>query len=495
MKKILNSIQMKELENNTIENIGIDGVVLMERAAYEVSKEIMASFDINKSILIACGTGNNGADGLCVARYLIEKGYKPHVFINFGHSQTDLFIKQKKILDNLKCDFVDSIEFHDIFVDALLGIGIKGNIDDNTLNIINKINSYHSYVISLDIPSGLDASSGLSMPEAIKTNVTYTFGAYKSGLFYKDAVNYTGKVVLKDIGIFDADLPFEAYMLEENDISILNEIRINNSNKSTYGKVLTVAGSKKMCGCAILSSLASLKCGSGMVKIITHKNNLNAIMNSLPEAMLELYDDTNSISENDFKDACEWSDVIVCGPGIGTDSTAQMLTLYALNTNKSVILDADALNCLSINSFCQERIKNRLPYTTIITPHKGESKRLLEAFKVDTLEELSDLLKIIIVDKDAKTKIIGRENYINNSGNNGMSTAGCGDVLSGIIASITGFYEKGLLNCSIERATALAVFLHGAAADYAVNESKESGLIASEIADNIPSYLFNIDNK
>lgn len=484
---------MKFLENNTIDNIGVDGAILMERAALELRDFIAGKFSFDSKVLVVCGTGNNGADGLCLARQLLELGYNPQVYINYGHSQTDLFLRQKKVLENLHFDFGNSLDGqYDIVVDALLGIGIKGNIDAKTQNLIEKMNSIKAYKLAVDIPSGLDASSGMPSPIAFTADTTITFGAYKSGLFYNQAVNYTGKLLLKTIGIWDFDCPTEALMLEESDISFLKKSRINNSNKSTYGKILLVSGSKDMCGCAILSAKASLKCGSGMVKIITHENNRIAINTSLPEAMNLFYEDEILSLENDIKSSIDWADVIVCGPGLSTESVAERLVDLVLDSPKTLILDADALNCISNNTYLQDKLKSRtkiMPYETVITPHKGESKRLLKAFSFESVEELSDNLSIVVVDKDAKTKILGRKLYVNSSGNNGMSTAGCGDVLAGIVASIVGFCDKKTIDISLEEAVATAVFLHGRVADYAVKDSFEGGLIAGDIVDNIPKYL------
>lgn len=493
MKKILNSNQMKVLENNTIDNIGIDGAILMERASLSLTQFISEKFSVDKKILIVCGTGNNGADGLCLARQLLELGYKPSIYVNYGHSETDLFKKQKSILEKLDASFVESInDEYTLVVDALLGIGIKGNIDDKTKDLITMLNSFSAYKLSVDIPSGLNASSGQISPVSFKADTTITFGAYKSGLFYNDAVNYVGEVLLMPIGIWEYDCPFEASLLEESDLSYLKKSRINNSNKATYGKILLISGSKDMCGCAILSSKACLKTGSGMVKLITHSNNRSAINNSLPEAMNLFYENDILPIKEEIINTIEWADALICGPGLSTDTIAMELVSLSLEALKPLVLDADALNCISNNNELQKKLRNRckeMPYMTVITPHKGESKRLLNAFSFASLDEMSQELSLIIVDKDARSRILGRQCFVNFSGNNGMSTAGSGDVLAGIVASFLGFYKKEIINVTLEEAVAAAVFIHGKAGDLAIKDSFEGGLIAGEIADNIPRYI------
>lgn len=487
MKKILNSEQMRIYENNTIDKIGVDGVVLMERAALAVTNSVVSSFArTSGQILIIAGTGNNGADGLCIARQLMELGYKTDIYINWGHSESELFKKQKNILDNLGQIFVDDIiEKYDLVIDALLGIGIKGQIDDNTSNIILKINNMKAYVISIDIPSGLNSTTGLPSPYSIIANTTITFGAYKTGLFLNQAVNFTGDIKFNQVGMFDCDINYDYLMLDSSDLNFFETIRVNNSNKGTYGKVLIVAGSKSVCGCAILAARASLKIGSGMVKIVTHEKNYSAINISLPEAMITCYDD-NGLAADEIKKAIGWCDTIMCGPGIGSDQYACELVKLCISSDKSLVLDADALNCIAQDSDIGECLISRgnlSPFNTVITPHKSELKRLLKAFNCNDSFALSKCLKLVVVEKDANTLIIGNESYINSTGNNGMSTAGSGDVLAGIMASMFALRDKGLINDSIEKVAAYAVYLHGNAGDIAASRIGQASLIASNIID------------
>lgn len=497
MKNVLSASNMKLLEQNTIEYLGIDAAVLMERAAYCVAEYIINNFPSDSSVLILSGTGNNGADGLCVSRILSERGYSSDIYILKGHKSTALFEKQKAVLDKLSASFVEDVKpCYDIYVDALTGIGYSYRKDDEFFDLIEKINSYNGFKISLDIPSGTDATTGEVNETAFCADVVFSFGAYKSGLFKGKAVDYYKKLYLVPAGIFDFDNIYDYKIPESKDILKILPKRAASSNKGTYGKVLIVAGSNKSCGCAILSAVAAFKAGAGMVKIVSHAGNKEAVYSACPDVMASFYDDgCNDLFFKEFTDDMSWADCVVIGPGIGINDFSKTLLDMVLENKSNVLFDADAINCLAedealLKKFLKKASDEKPVY--VITPHKAESKRLLDSMekldsKIKCLDDLASIYGVICVDKDSRTRTLGNAvKYINPSGNDGLSVAGSGDVLSGILGAYFAFAVKNNLLNGITEMVAAGVYVHGFCADHISKSVDKSSIMASDLSSNIP---------
>lgn len=501
---ILSSERVKEVEKNVIDNIGIPASVLMERAAESIYRAIIDKLDNNfKKILIVCGTGNNGADGLAVARLLAEGGYCSYIY-EINGIKSELNKKQKDILLSINEEFGDFVFFvddindeYDVIIDAIFGIGINRNLDDNLVKLISSLNDKNALKVAVDIPSGLNSTTGEFYNTCFKSDITVCVGALKTGLFLKNGPDVSGDVVFSDIGFwYKPDLKEDYLYIDDEMINSIKILREKSAHKGTYGKTLILAGSKDMYGACYLCAKAALKSGAGMVKVITHENNRYTLQKELPEGLYQFYED--GIDKEVVTDALKWADTVVLGPGLSKDDNAHTLvecvvTSEALS-NKIFILDADALNILSENKYLLlsllENVKKNA-IKCIMTPHKMELKRITDSF-CDEMEPslvLNYLVNnnILVIEKDCKTRIIGKDSkYINMSGNDGMATAGSGDVLSGILG---GLLFRLLPNNDLTKSAAVCVWIHGASGDIYAADNNNITLSAKDLLDMLPKAL------
>lgn len=495
MKTIVNSAQMKAIDSYTIQTVGIPSMVLMERAALKVAECVEEHSTRNHRILAICGIGNNGADGIAAARMLHLDGYQVDVLLvgEEKHATEELKM-QLSIARNLGI-FIDSninIDEYTIIIDALFGIGLSRRITGLHETVINKINTGNHIVFSVDIPSGLSADNAKPLGIAVKADYTITFGLNKIGMILYPGCEYSGDVIVADIGFpsisIDQVSP-NCLVYDTSDIMKL-PTRQEYSNKGTFGKVLIIAGSVNMAGACFLSAKAAYRTGAGLVKVLTVEENRIIMQTLLPEAILSTYKADSSMSDKELetvKEEIKWATVIVIGPGIGVNEKSKMLLeLVTQNAKVPVIFDADALsllskNCENGNSF--QKIARNLPEHTIITPHLKELSRLIQIPVEQIADDLmgaADLCTIenhlIYAIKDARTIVAcGKLRYINTSGNCGMATGGSGDVLTGIIAALV---AQGLTPLD---AAMLGVFLHGLAGDKAAKQKSKYSLMASDI--------------
>jgi NAD(P)H-hydrate epimerase len=501
MKHIVNSDKMKNIDKYTMEVIKVPPLVLMERAALEVVYKVQQSIKKDDRILVVCGPGNNGADGVAAGRILFLQGYHVAILLLFEREKCSEQMKvQLTIAENLgiSIDNRKKTYEYNIIIDALFGIGLSKPIEGSTADIIKEINEGKHKVFSVDIPSGISADTGKIMNVAIKADYTITFGYMKQGLLLYPGVTYAGEITVADIGFPNEALRSvnpDTFSYTTDDLVLLPKRR-RDGHKGTFGKVLIIAGSEGMSGAAYLSAKACLRMGAGMVKVLTSGKNREIIQTLLPEALYSSYDTDRSIRE-----AIGWADVIVIGPGLGiSEKTEDLLsTVINLKPKAKLILDADAINVLAgrLDRY-NEDIKSRialmatlLPPNSILTPHPMELSRLLNVSMdvidkniFDIANQCSYNNKLVFVMKDAIT-VVTREGkkYINTSGNSGMATAGSGDVLTGIIA---GLVAQGMDQFE---ASCLGVFVHGLAGDHAKDRLSEHSLIAGDIIDAISEVL------
>jgi NAD(P)H-hydrate epimerase len=355
---------------------------------------------------------------------------------------------------------------------------------------IDKLNQIPAIKLAIDVPSGLDATTGNILGTAFRADYTVTFGLKKLGMFFSDGIDYCGEIICKNIGFPDNAIRQakpKIYAYEEKDLSRLPK-RFNNSNKGSYGRVAVIAGSKNMSGAAYLCSKAAYSTGVGLVKIYTHESNRTIIQSQLPEAIMMTYNDYEGALSS-VEDAIKWASVIVVGPGLGVDSTSErMLYELLLNSEVPMVLDADALNILSNNL---EMIRTT-SVPIVMTPHMMEMSRLIgkkvsvlakDRFKIAT--KFSREYDVTLVLKDAKSIVTdGREQiYMNLAGNNGMSTGGSGDVLAGIIA---GMLAGGL---PLFEAAQIGTYVHCLAGDKAAEKKGKYAMLASDIIDGISEVM------
>ena len=492
MKAVVSSDQMKAFDSYTIDSLGISQDVLMERAAlYAFDIVVSAAKSKNSTIVVACGPGNNGGDGLALSRLLFFQGYNVLAFMPDGAQKlSDGCKKQLQICRNIGMKISSQLPEHaDIVVDALFGVGLGRNIEGQYASLVDQLNGYDALKVALDIPSGVNSDNGQIMGMAFKADITISFGMLKKGQLLYPGRSTCGKLLVGDIGIYpnsDAG-DVDCYSIEKNDLPLLIPARSDDSNKGTYGKLLIIAGSKDMAGAAILAAKSAYMSGVGLVNVFTCDDNRDIIMQAVPEAVLTSYNDSNYADK--LEDVIKGASTVLVGPGLGQSDLSKTIVHKSIElANKNLILDADALNIISMD----KSLITKIDANTFITPHMKEMSRLtqlsIDQLKGDRCKCALNYAKennFTVIMKDASTVIAYPDGmtYINTSGNPGMSTAGAGDVLAGLLG--------GLLaqNVGSNIAAQLAVYLHGYAGDIAVKSKGLHGLMASDIIDALPKAM------
>ncbi|MDD6504945.1 MAG: NAD(P)H-hydrate dehydratase [Lachnospiraceae bacterium] len=489
MKYLVTGKEMKLLDQNTTDAFSVPAQVLMEQAAMVFVQKLFSIGRTWNKVLILCGNGNNGADGVAVAR-LLNQGGTEAVVCRIGEgNESELMKLQSAIYQSYHFPEVSwenvDIEAYDCIVDAIFGIGLSRPIRGNAEQVISRANEADAYRVALDMPSGISADSGEVLGIAFLADATVTFSFGKIGQYLWPGNEYCGNVMVAPMGITqDSWLERKPRFatLEQEDLSLLPR-RSAHSNKGTYGKLLIVAGSVDMAGNAALCAKAAYRMGVGIVKIFTPVENRQALFSLVPEAILSTYDKT--VDEKKLIEDLKWADALVIGPGIGTgENGAKMLDVVLENTSVPVLLDADALNIMARST---ERFL--LPHTDmVITPHLGEMARLtgdavsyIQNNLTEVAENFANQYDLVCVLKDFRTvtAIPYGLTYINTSGNHGMATAGSGDVLSGVIGSLL---AQGM--CA-KNAAPLGVFVHGLAGDICLQRQSAASVMAGDLADAI----------
>lgn len=497
MKKVVTCSQMKALDGHTIYDLGMPALVLMERAALAVAGELEKVLDKSERVLVVCGNGNNGGDGIAIARLLYLKGISVKIFLTGSEDHmTQDAAMQWKIARNYRVPVVNNPDWDEYttIVDAVFGVGLSRPVEGRLKEIIRSMNASRARKVAVDIPSGVDGDTGQELGIAVRADLTVTFAFLKRGLCFYPGRMYAGKTVVADIGIYGAEhtIAGAAQHFEPEDLGLLPE-RVPYGNKGTFGKVLLVAGSMGMCGAAFLSAAAALKAGAGMVKIQTVEENRMPLQMLLPEAMI----DTGFDEENNRK-LLEWSDVLIIGPGIGLSPEGRERTRWFLENGtkagKTVILDADGLNLLAAHPQWKEFLNENV----ILTPHVGEMSRLcgqevsvIKADMAGTAGAYARETGTVCVLKDASTVIADARGglYLNLSGNAGMATAGSGDALTGILGAVFCMHLSALGVLDNGKIAALGVYLHGVCGDEAAKAEGIRGMCAQDIIRALPGVL------
>ncbi|MGW1455647.1 NAD(P)H-hydrate dehydratase [Salegentibacter agarivorans] len=492
--KILSAEQLKEADEVTLKTEGISSTRLMERAASLVFNEIhtrLEGADIN--IKIFCGIGNNGGDGLVVARLLHKYGYKVEVYVvNYSDKRSDDFLvnydRYKKEshtwpeLIKREEDFPE-ISPGDFVVDAIFGIGLNRPAEGWLAKLLLHINESGAFCLAVDMPSGLFPDKVPAEDTAvIKANYTLTFQTPKLVFFLPQTMKYAGEVQVLDIGLdhgYLKEVKAMAQLIGKREARHLYKPRDKNSHKGDYGHTLVVGGSYGKIGSIVLSVKSTLRAGAGLCSVFVPKCGYEILQSSFPEAMV--ITDENDKELTNIKTDLE-PDVICFGMGAGKSSNTVKAFKNLLGRIKNpMLIDADGLNMLSENN----ELLGLLPKNSVLTPHPKELERLIGKWnddfeKIHKIEKFTKKYKIILVLKGAHSFVFsGKHIYINNSGNSGMATAGSGDVLSGIIAGLMSQKYEPLV------AAILGVYLHGLAGDICAEESGYEALISGDISDNL----------
>ena len=494
--------QMRDLDKTSIEKYGLTEEILMENAGEAAYFVILKNFGIkNKKFIIFCGTGNNGGDGLVVARkihsnggivkiYLLgdEKKFKGAAKLNFEIvSKIPLDIRYVKSIEDVEIDVLHS----DAIVDAIFGTGLARDVEGIYKDVIQLINRSGKKVFSIDIPSGINGNNGKIQGVAVKADYSITYGLPKLGSMLFPGYDNCGKLYVSHIS-FPPSL-YSSIKVETNEPVKLPE-RNKNGHKGDFGKALFIAGSSNYFGAPYFSAMSFLKSGGGYSILASPVSVTPFIANKGSEIVFIPQKETSSGSislenKNKLLEVSEKADIVVLGPGLSlNEETQKLVKELAKEIKKVLLIDGDGITAISDNI---EIIKERKA-ETILTPHLGEMSRItklsikeIEENKVEILQKTCKDLNSIIVLKGAHS-LIGYPDgnvFINMSGNSGMATAGSGDVLTGTIAAMFG------LGLSIFDAVRMGVFIHGFSGDLASKDKGEDGITAQDILNYLPEAI------
>jgi len=492
--KLVTAEQMREIEKHTFD-LGLASIVVMENAAAATANFIAERFDTGNSVCVICGKGNNGGDGFAVARHLYNKGFAVNILKIFNEIST----ADARINYDIACrvgltvtEDTSVLDSCDIIVDAILGIGIKGEV---LLPVVDLINKSSAYVVAVDIPTGICSDRGIVCKNAVKADATITFGYKKTGLSLYPGAWYAGEVKVCDISL-KSDTEFKFFEPDADYIKLLIPETAIDANKADMGRVFVIAGSPGMTGAAALVCGGALRCGAGLITLAVPKDLNNIMEVKLTEAMTLPLDCNGRITLEEIQKVMpkiKASNCVVIGPGLGKNSEVSAIIEALIKNNIPLIIDADGINALVSNI---DILKGH-SQPVILTPHPGEFARLCECDIKKVQENRLEMAKsfameynVILVLKGAGTVIAAPDGtcYINPTGNPGMAVGGSGDVLAGVIGALL---ARGM---SAEDSSVAGVYIHGLAGDIAKENSGEDGLIPSDIIDCIPNAILRIKN-
>ncbi|NPA44233.1 MAG: NAD(P)H-hydrate dehydratase [Chlorobi bacterium] len=508
MKPVFSVAKMAEADSKTISKLNGFGVLLMEHAGtacFSVLKRIFADNLNNKSICIVCGKGNNGGDGLVIARQLISYGYKPTVFILNGKLSEDCSF-QLQILKNYNTEIINlnetnldalttTLESTDILVDAILGTGLKTEVKGFYKTVIDSINkSYSKFIFSVDIPSGLSGDFGIISDTYLSANVTVTFGAYKYCHVFSPAADKCGEVFVDRITIPNSvmeDVQPKLYISELRDFTYLTKHTSKDTHKGTFGHVGIIGGRRGKLGASVLAGYSALKSGAGLVTILTDEKGYESISSYYPELMFKIAE--NPYSKNEIEDFVKDKQSIIIGPGLGLDSIARSSVKFLAECYKgSVVFDADIFRLFSVNDFEKLGFEEK----SVLTPHPGEmahfcsiSTKDLQLDRLKYVKEIAKQLNTVCVLKGRGSLICnkGEITFYNPTGSPAISTAGSGDVLTGIIGALL---AQGF---SLSESAQAGVYLHGLAGDLAEKEVGRAFVSATTIVDYLKNAFLELN--
>jgi len=508
--------EMRRMDRRTIEEFGIPGLLLMENAGLQVVTHAERRFGSwrGKRVLVLCGGGNNGGDGMVVARHVAQRGAEVQVVLVAdpakvtGDALTNLHIVQKL---GLPLHVLRSAEpLHsiwanrwDIVVDALLGVGVTGEVRGLVGETIRFLGECPVPVVAVDVPSGIDADTGAVCGCAMRATLTVTFGAMKVGLAVYPGVEFAGEVVVADIGIPAAVVEradIHRRLVTREQVAQWLPVRPADAHKGRFGHVLVVGGSVGLAGAPMMAAEAALRVGAGLCSVAVPQSIYAAAAATLREAMVRPLPDTpegclSAESVDAMSPLLERANVLAIGPGWGTYPPARQALRKLLSIAQvPCVIDADALNCVAQ----EPHILPESPPPLVFTPHPGEMARLMntdtatvQANRLAIAQEAAHRFGAVVVLKGARTVIATPEGriWVNPTGNAGMATGGSGDVLTGAIA---GLLAQGL---DAERSAAAGVYMHGLAGDLAAQKEGAAGLIAGDIIRCLPEAIMHIEQS
>lgn len=484
--KIFNAEQIRRWDQYTIQHESVSSLDLMERAATASANWIDQHFP-NEAVTVFCGKGNNGGDGLAIARLLSHRPVTVYI-LEFGHKGTEDFQANLSRLHQSPVDirFIQADEalagltFSTLIIDALFGSGLNRALEGVVASLVNQINQSGATIISIDLPSGIFADRSSSGNAMIKADHTLSFQTYKPALLVAENAPYSGEVHILDIGLHQAFYEQEqtdTWLTDETIIHQLYRPRNDFGHKGTYGHALMIAGSFGKIGAAVLSASACLRSGAGLVTCHLPRCGYEIMQTSLPEVMVSA--DVNHSINTTLETELDIYKAIGIGPGLGTASETRTLLREIFERYRlPIVLDADALNGIAK----EPGLLPVVPQGSILTPHPKEFQRLFgdtanEFDRYQLASSKAKELNMVIILKGHHTLIAlpdGRR-FFNSTGNAGMATGGSGDVLTGLL---TGLLAQGY---SGPDASIFGVYLHGLAGDLASEELSKEAMIAGDI--------------
>ncbi|HLK29316.1 MAG TPA: NAD(P)H-hydrate dehydratase [Puia sp.] len=487
--EILSAEQIHAWDQFTIANEPISSIDLMERAATKCFEWLQDNGYGYSSFTVFCGKGNNGGDGLAIARMLSEKECFVTVYIlEFGHKGTEDFQANLAALHktSVNINFIQTeenihpIPENDMVIDALFGSGLNRPLTGITEKLVNHINQSGNTVISIDIASGLFVDKSSKGNTVIHASHTLSFQCYKPAFLVAENGLSIGEVHILDIGLHQdylTEIKPDSTLVDKKIIQQIFKPRNKFAHKGNFGHALLLAGSHGKMGAAVLAAKACLRSGVGLLTCHVPGCGYEIMQTSIPEAMITVDDDENIITG--IKEELSKYTVIGIGPGISTDARTKFLLETILHQyKKPIVIDADALNIISSD----KKLLDLIPENSIITPHPKEFERLFgkcenDFERIESARRNSKKYKIIIVLKGHNTFIAlpDGKGYFNNTGNAGMAKGGSGDVLTGMVA---GFLVQEYLP---SEAAILSVYMHGLAGDFAATYFSQQSMLASDI--------------
>lgn len=498
--KILTAQQIRDCDAHTIAIEPIPSIDLMERASSRFVKafeQVVSSQ--SKSVSIFCGTGNNGGDGLVIARLLHHKGWAVDCYlVQFSEKMSpDNVANQERLKDSgVSPKIITSIsdfpsEVHPLIIDALVGTGITRPLEGLLGEVVQEINKFSGSVFAVDLPSGLFDRDDCSeyLDRIVHAHSTFTFQNPKRNFLLPEYANVVGAWQVLDIGLdhgFIDQLSCDEFLLQASDIQSLIQPRLAHSHKGTFGHAGLICGSQGMVGAAVLSTNACLRSGAGLTTIMVPEVGYDILQTSCPEAMCL----TSGQNYIDAVPNLEKYNAIGIGPGLGQNKATKDVLLDVIrNSHVPLVIDADGLNLLD------ETDLSNLPVNSIITPHPKEFERLFgktenSHARISLLQKKAASLKIIILLKGHHSAIAfpNGQLYFNSTGNPGMAKGGSGDVLTGLI---TGLVARGLTS---ENAAVIGCYLHGLAGDICADAIGMEGMTALDLVHHLPEAWQILEN-
>ncbi len=468
--------QVRELDRLAIEEEGIPGLTLMRRAAQACLETIEATWARTKTVTVFCGSGNNAGDGYILAGMLTERGRDVQVVVvgdpdKLGDDASAAWEYCRASGARIETFEAETRVTGELLIDALLGTGLSGEVRERYRHAIERINDSGHPVVSIDIPSGLSADTGSELGAAVRATATVTFIGIKRGLLTNQGPEAVGRLIFARLGVPDtvyAGVPADTIKLARDRNLPRLPRRRRNAHKGDFGHVLIVGGDAGMGGAVAMAGEAALRTGAGLVSIATHPVHAGNMIARRPELMIRGVESPAAVEP-----LLARATTLVLGPGLGTSDWSRAMFDRMMEAGLPMIVDADGLNLLSSRDMSRQ--------DWILTPHPGEASRLLEGADVVSdrfyaVRELQARYGGVVLLKGAGTLICGGDRILLCPwGNPGMSTAGMGDILSGILG---GLRAQGL---GLEGAAALGAAVHAMAGDLEAEKKGEHGMIATDL--------------